>query len=296
MCRLVSGLDVLNWLKMLIKSEIMNFSCTKCRFLLARLQMDHILSSRSPMTQVANLTTIPADLFAAYDKVVQRIHGSGRDGDKDLAMIVMSWVYHARRILMMDELLEAIAVEQNSQVVPIFPIEELDTVLEYQVTPDDIVECCRGLILFEESSKSVRFTHETVKEFIKRRELKLLSPSRLSEVCLIYLGSNPFDSPCTHKDSLLARMETYKFSRYAAQHWGDHAQGDAEIEVQPAILRAFMSFGKRESMGQIQVHLEREIFENSIGDSLLHIIVRAQLKTICLSLLSGEPEDNYRYI
>jgi hypothetical protein len=260
--------------------------------------MDHVLSSLSPMSQVANLNTIPTDLFAAYDKVIERIDGSGHNDAKDLSMIIISWIYHARRILKMDELLEAIAVEQNSQLTPLIcPIQELDMVLEYMVTPDNVIECCKGLVLFEKSSGSVRFTHETVKDFVEMRQLKLLSPSRLAEVCLIYLASNPFDSPCSDEEKLLVRMETYKFSHYAAHHWGDHARGMAESEIQPAILRAFESFGRRESMAQIQLYAKWTLgnFKKSIGDSLLHIIAKAGLNTICHSLLTGEV-DKDRYV
>ena len=217
-----------------MECKIPILSGSKCRFLLAKLQIDHILSPRSPLDQLKRLKTIPTDLFEAYDRVIERIKGSGQEGDTDLSMIIISWIYHAQRILTMDELLEAVVIEQYCQDAnPELSIEELDTILECKITPIDVVDSCKGLVLFEESSRSVRFTHETVKEFIKKRNLKLLSPGRLAKICLIYLGSHPFDTPCPDETSLLARMETYKLNRYAAQYWHGHirASGIEEPEL-----------------------------------------------------------------
>ena len=86
------------------------------RFLLAKLQMEHILSPRSPLTQMKRLKTVPEGLYPPYNSVIERIK-NGRDGDEDVAMRIISWIYRAQRTLLMDELLEALVVDEHVQDV-----------------------------------------------------------------------------------------------------------------------------------------------------------------------------------
>ena len=78
----------------------------------------------------------------------------------------------------MDELLEVIVVEDGNQ--------DLET--ESLIEPSDVIQCCKSLVLYEESSGIVRFTHETVNDYIKDN-IDILPPvTNLTKTCLSYLA------------------------------------------------------------------------------------------------------------
>jgi len=241
------------------------------------------------LEQIDCLKTVPKGLYAAYHTVIDRIDRA------KFAMRIITWIYRSPRILEMDELLEALVVGEYSENAN--GDEELDEILEYMVTPNDIVIACKGLVLYEESSGSVRFSHETVKGFIASElEQKLTPPVGLAKTCLIYLGSNVMDSPCPDKQSLQQRMETYKFSRYASQYWAEHIRGDkmCEKEIQSLFIDTFGLSGKRDSMVQVKIYAESRwgYFIRSPVWSLLHVVAESGLTTICRRLLNG---DNCTY-
>jgi hypothetical protein len=122
--------------------------------------------------------TIPKDLYLIYDDIIERIE-SDRQDDIDLIMRIFSWIYHTLRILEMDELLKVLIMDQYSQDITSGEDldEELDAILEERLIPGDIVETCKGLVLYEESSGSVRFSHETVKLFIEKELKQRLPPT-----------------------------------------------------------------------------------------------------------------------
>lgn len=271
------------------------------RFLLAKLQMEYILSPRSVLLQMKRFETVPKGLYEAYSSVIERIEKSGRDGDADVAMRIISWIYHARRTLRMDELLEALVVDEYSQDANLELDAELDAILEYKLTPPEIVETCKGLVLFEETSGSVLFSHETVNGFIKElgQTLRLPSKTRLAKTCLIYLGSNVFHAPCPNAEAFQVRRKKYKLSLYASQYWVDHIRGDSESEkeVQNAIWGISESVGKWESMHQLRIYSESSwgMFVSYTGMSILHVIAANGLAMICRCLLDGIFNDNDRY-
>ena len=250
--------------------------------------MEHILDGPTPLQQINRLKTVPMGLYAAYHSVIARIN------QKDFAMRIISWIYYSRRILQMDELLEALVVEEYSQNAS--GDEELDAILEYMGTPTEIVDACKGLVLYEELSGSVRFSHETIKGFIKSDlEAKLVAQTSLAKTCLTYLGSKVFDVPCTDRTIFKGRITTYKFSRYASQYWTDHIRGDEEEILQDMVVDTFGLIGRRESMGQIKIYSESSWgqFIRSTGWSLLHVVAASGFVTICRRVLYG---NDHMYI
>ena len=123
------------------------------------------------------------------------------------------------------------------------------------------------------------------------RTLRLTPPIRLAKTCLIYLGSNAFDTPCADKATFQIRVKKYKFSHYASQYWADHIRGDAksEKEIQNAILGTFRLASKRESMNQMNMYAESSWgkFILYTGMSLLHVIAANGLAMVCRRLLDG---------
>lgn len=230
------------------------------------------------------LKSLPVNLESSYASELKRIGKGGKD-TKELALRVMSWIFHAARPLQMEELCEALAVRE----------EDSDLDEETLIHPDVIIEVCQSLVLYDERTSTVRLTHYSLYEFLRDgcRE-DLLSFVDLAKICIAYLGFKVFSNPCQDIMALEERIQKYKFSSYAAQFWAVHAKGDAEKsrDIRIAIYRAFGSAGVADSVFQIttQAHGVSRSFQVPQATSrfsLLHVVVMNGLSTICQILLEG---------
>jgi len=300
--------------------------------LLAKLQLDHVLSFRHPKKRMSAFKTVPRTPDLAYQDVLRRINE--RPGDQDLVMEILGWIFHAQRILRMDELLEALSFgeddvatenelsddekgqddddeesggedetdeeDKDAAKADATADCELDLKGNQLLKPNEVLECCRGLVVYEESTGLVQFSHETVRTFIER-ELEPEHPTaiNIAKTCITYLASVQFDSPCVDKKSLKERAQKYKFSRYAAQFWGLHTRGEAENEpdVQRAILSLLASENKKDSMLQLETYANSSWGNISFtkGQTLLHVIAKNGLATICKWVLDGRINGNDTY-
>ena len=312
-----------------------------------KLRVDYILSFRDPKERKKHISSIPKSVNEAYQKLIYRID----DNDKVLAFKIFSWVFHAKRPLYMDELREALAVEEGDK----------DIQPEDLTSSEDILECCHGLIVCKQStidssddsgseysSESnddsndddepgsagdtagsdkesdngswesisdssdgseysdesnevfdelsgdvVSFTHQTVKEFLhKSHSGQLLPPIEITRTCVRYLTFEEFErGPCQDKTALSARLDKYKFSRYAAEWWGDHAreEGEDTPDVQRHIFNLLQSENKKDSMLEIAWNSDRSVILAK-KETLLHCLATNGLPTMCKLVLDGITE------
>lgn len=237
--------------------------------------MDHILGFRDPRERMRALSTVPLNMSSAYEDVMKRIEES-KKGDIKLALKILSWLFYAKRPLEMNELLEALVVEDNDD----------DLMREYMLRPDDVIECCKSLVVYESSSGLIRFTHYTVQEFLARIQPKLLQPVYLAKTCLCYLAFKVFDRHdfwWHWRDN----WSKYRFLRYAATYWSDHTAGEAERspEIHRALERVFAS---KERVVRI-LDVKASGYGGPLGppypgrsrDTFLHIVAKSGLETIC---------------
>lgn len=206
--------------------------------------MDHI----EPRDAIEALETLPADMESAYTETLERID---KTKAKCIAVKIMSWLFHAQRPLLMDELREALSVRTvDTQLFPHFLMQR-----------DSLIRYCQGLIIFDEKSGIVRFTHYTVQEFLEKRfRENLLSFVDLAKVCLTYLTFDVFDGPCPNKESFDQRLKSHRFSCYAVQFWGFYTRGhrEADHEVRTALFRLFRSPQRCAAIRQLQLFVEGE--------------------------------------
>lgn len=231
--------------------------------------------------------TVPKDVPSAYQNVMERIETS-RPSDKELAMRILSWLFRVLRPLEMDELLEALVVEEL----------ELDTrlgdVLQDKLTPTDVIECCKSLVIHEKSSGLVRFSHFTVREFIKSNAKEMLpSPTHLAQTCLAYLAFPEFDRYCHSLGAIQQRQEKYRFTRYAARFWADHVRGDPEniFDVQYMFFLDFRSRHRIRSV--LQSAQDRDELD---GWRIVHIVSKNGLAKICQLLLGRDGNLDHMYL
>jgi hypothetical protein len=251
------------------------------RFLLAKVQLDHILNYRDPRHRLKCLATVPRDLSAAYNDIMDRI-GKSRPGDQEVAMKILSWLFRAQRTLRMNELLEALAVEPGDRVLE----------RQYMFQSQDVIECCKSLVVHDEATGLVRFAHYTVQEFIAGHiQDKLLQSLDLAKVCLTYLAFEEFNAPCSNQEAVDERVQNYEFSCYAAQYWGIHATGPAEeiVSVQETLICIFASEGSRNSTLQLESYANSNRCSISFtkGQTFLHVMAKVGLATICALALDG---------
>jgi hypothetical protein len=128
-----------------------------------------------------------------------------------------------------------------------------------------------------------------VKDFLRNNHKKcILEPIEITRTCLRYLTFAEFARPCQDKDTIRARLEKYKFSRYAADYWGDHAKeaGEDTFDIQQSIWKLLISEGTRNSMLEIAWNSSTTV-TRAKTKTLLHILSSRGLVTMCGLLLEG---------
>ena len=183
----------------------------------------------------------------------------------------------------MEELCEALSVEEDSKEL------QEDLLPE----PDSIVKACESLVEIDLSSQEVRFTHQTVDEFLRDHcTSEVLGVRDLAKTCLIYLTFSEFNWPCQSDEQLAVRIEKHKFGCYAAKFWGDHTRGDPENDdnIQQGVLLLLTLENYKDSMLQMEqspfLGLRRPRYPFITEETLLHIIARKGLATLCKQALS----------
>ena len=232
------------------------------RFLLLKFQLDHVLSLREPRNRIKALDSVPRDMSSAYNDIMQRIENS-KNGDKELAIKVLTWLFHALAPLHMQELLEALVIEEGDDYLH----------REDMLQPIDVIDCCKSLVIQDTSSGLVRFTHYTVQEYIGTLRAVLLSQQYLSMVCLTSIAC---------RDVPGRDMITPTFQDYAFRFWAEHVRGEPEQcrNIQFALNR---------------VLLTRELLHHST-EPILHFMARHRLPTTIRVMLSACGLHNPKYV
>jgi hypothetical protein len=260
------------------------------RFLLADLQLNHILKETSQKKKKAALGRLPITLDEAYADVMTRIDRSGEQR-RVLALKCLSWLLHARRPLRMAELQEVVAVEDD--------FTDLDE--EDLSDASLIVECCCSLVAYEPRTGTVYFSHYTVFGFLVRND-SILTTVDLAKTCLTYLLFEAFESgPCDHVVGFRSRLERYRCLEYVSQYWETYVRGSGEDDprVRKVLFQFLASHRKRESMLEVFRNCGfQQTGEYCGGEAnlpVLHIIARVGFTSICRSVLTSDDADAELY-
>ena len=126
-------------------------------------------------------------------------------------MATLSWIYHAKRPLQVDELRHAFAVE----------IGATDFDSENAPSIGSLLGCCQALITVEKETSTVRFIHFTVQEYLCTHPDLFIQPhSVTAEACLTYLNSKQIRNLSFHP---LPDHGIMPFLEYSSRYWGTHA-------------------------------------------------------------------------
>lgn len=223
------------------------------------------------------LKSVPTNVSDAYEDILVRIENAQH---KDVTLEILSWLYYARRPLLMDELREILSVRPG----------DTDLSPDYLDTPEQVVQYCQSLILFEQESGIVRFSHYTVEEFLSKKAGMLSPTVELGKSCLNYLMFDEFaNGPCSDDSSQERRLTNYRFSCYAAEFWGSYCRGRGEecCDIVTQMLHVFDSTSRRESVVQLvsSLHQTSAKFHYTKHKTLLHVMVQNGLSAVCRLLL-----------
>jgi len=217
---------------------------------------------------------------SAYKLVLDRIERKRRP----TVMKILSWLFHARRPLGQDEIREAIAVRHDRTTLP-----------KPLINPDALIEYCQGLVAVDESTKIVRFSHFTVKEFLfQHYQGHLLPVVDCAKICLTYINFTVFEKgPCASMEEYCERRKEYIFSEYVSQFWGGYVRGEGESDenVIRALARFFKCPSRVAAIRQIEVQARRDYRRVSFWPATrrdwtpLHVIASQGLSRVCAGIL-----------
>lgn len=243
------------------------------RFLLARLHMDSLKGQPRVGDIKRALKVLPRGskgLDETYDQAMARIQAQ-QEGDRILAKNILTWVIHAKRALLSEEILEALAVEPGASI------------LDPEMRPEleDLDSLCAGLITVDKDSEVVRLVHYTTQEYFERSSWFPDAHLDITEACVSYLSFDTFGAgACRTEVDLNWRLEKFPLYKYAAVYWGHHAR-EASLSPYDLMMRFLEDSNKVSACLQVVMDriYEYEIFCEDEADEYIGVEVTGS-KTI----------------
>jgi len=222
------------------------------------------------------LKSLPASEIVAYDQIITRIR-TGTERTSTAAIRTLKWIFHAARPLRMDELLEALLVEQRLNGI---------NANDEKFLPADIIAMCHSLVIHEESSGIVRFIHLTVQEYLKSLKFPTID---LAKTCVLYLQSDAFNHFGSNFSEMEIHVQTYPLCLYVTQFWGFHVKGEAErcAWVQESLFRLLASETRRNTIQQMRAYATK-IWISYSGGTELHVFAENGLVLLCEQVLKRQ--------
>jgi ankyrin repeat protein len=235
---------------------------------LVEFQLRRVLAEKDPRKIEVALRSLPRGITDAYQEILERVV---KEENSERVFKILSWVFHAKEPLLMDELREALSVEPG----------DTELCRKYLPEPALLLDQCKSLITYDRISGIVRLTHTTVHQFLQAAATQhLLSYTDLAKTLLTYLSFDLFKEPCDDDLQLKARREGHLLSRYAARWWPEYARGEGERdpELQNILFRLFQSPQHTQSVLQIEA---MTVNIPKFSSRLIHFATFHRLAFIC---------------
>ena len=234
------------------------------RFLLASLQLEHVLRAKGNRNLRNALETMPSTTDKAFEGILERIERQ-EPGTANTAFRALTWCYYASRPLNIIELCDYLAVEDEQ------PNENND-----RDSLSSVIDCCMSFITYNpgELYSKVRFIHPSVQRWFERepQHQNLLSHAYLAVTCLTYLTLH------------IPGFPDWPFNAYAAVNWDYHTR---KTEHEPAVQKAAFMF-LREIHDQKCWHKLPQYVLMREGFSILHFLASNGFATLCKILLNKD--------
>lgn len=172
-------------------------------------------------------------LDPTYDRAMQNVKKQAK-GSAKIAIKILSWLVKAQRTLSVDELREAIAVEDKR-----YALDEWDW-----TDKATMLDLCAGLVTIDEKSNVIRFVHYTVQEYLIG--ISLVGEHEKLEIamaCATYLSFDIFSEPEKGLYRIFNRVSQYPFLAYAGRYLPFHISECQEELTADLLLKLFENPG-----------------------------------------------------
>ncbi|KAJ7476772.1 hypothetical protein FB451DRAFT_1461160 [Mycena latifolia] len=184
-------------------------------FLLAKLHIESLATKNTIKAVREALQHLPKDLQHTYDEAMDRINYQTEE-DRELGMLVLTWVANAKRPLSVAELQEALAIE-----------------------PESTFSLIRTIFWTRKSSLSVvRLIHYTTQDYLDSIQSEQFPSAHTTIVstCLTYLSFPQFEVIPGHweeeEEDLFVAHPLLKYAQYCLMH----AKGEPELLLQDKLM------------------------------------------------------------
>ena len=159
------------------------------------------------------LEILPTGLYNSFRGIITRIRRRPK-ASAELGMRVLMWLHFAYRPLKLVELQHALATRNSHTEFDAGSIPSQKALLD----------SCLGLVLVDEETLTVRFTHFTLEEYFRDNASTEFPNgySSIAKTCLTYLCFGELRQHCMDLDSLKENSSQYAFLNYAALYWGTY--------------------------------------------------------------------------
>ena len=190
------------------------------------------------------------DLKDFYGATIERIKKQGGEKAR-LGMAALMWISHSERLLQLDELLHALAVEIGSTDLNAGNIPLVETLLS----------CCLGLVVHDKEASTIRLIHFSLQEYLNTcPDIFGSTHSIMAETCLTYLNFQTItDILSMPKDGWTERFvlpQSTPFLGYSSLYWGVHAKREASNGIISLTLQLF---------SQIETHISTKLLLEDVS-------------------------------
>ena len=141
-------------------------------------------------------------------------------------MAALMWISHSGRLLQLDELLHALAVEIGSTDLNSENIPLVETLLS----------CCLGLVVVDREASTIRLIHFSLQEYLNTCP-DIFGPTHsiMAETCLTYLNFQTVNNilliPRDGWPRRFVLPQSTPFLQYSSLYWGVHARRETSRGV-----------------------------------------------------------------
>jgi ankyrin repeat protein len=215
------------------------------RFLLARSHMNALQGSLSLYSLESNLEELGSDINQVYDACLDRI-STQHGGLGPLGVSAILWVVHAKRLLRVNELLQAYVASRSSDD---FNDQEFEP-----LTQDHLIASTAGLIQVHQETCDVSI-HKSLQDYFEQGGNKMRhfpdAEYEIARICLKYLRFKRFaGGHCASEPEWNARISQNVFFEYAALNWGHHVFDLKENRILQDVLALLLDNGSISSAAE----------------------------------------------
>ncbi|KAE9572982.1 Vegetative incompatibility protein HET-E-1 [Colletotrichum fructicola] len=215
----------------------------------AKVCMDRLSVLRTPRDVKRALQDMPSTLNETYAAILNRIPQQ----DKEIAREALTWLSFSLRPLGLEELAEAVVVEENDT--------DIDNDCRLN-DPSIIPQICQDLV--HVSKKTVTLAHDSIRTCLQSDWIRTSDASdfaldnteghrKMMRKCLAYLNFNPFASGPTNKQRQMdSRFAKYPLLDYAATMWPIHSERFAMAEADERLILDFFETKKHSNGGPFE--------------------------------------------